>query len=97
MIALGVLCCVALPCCLFDLACFFLPSHLSLRHVYVYTMMIDYCVICYADVEGALSKALLVGNFEAAVDICIGADRMVRASLCVLYILPSLYILPPPT
>ena len=30
-------CCVALPCCLFHLACFFLPSfsHLSLRHVYV--------------------------------------------------------------
>ena len=27
------LCCVALPCCLFDLASFFLPSHLSLRHV----------------------------------------------------------------
>ena len=26
-------CCVALPCCLFDLACFFLPSHLSLKHV----------------------------------------------------------------
>ena len=30
-------CCVALPCCLFDLACFFLPSfsHLSLKHVHV--------------------------------------------------------------
>ena len=29
-------CCVALPCSLFDLACFFLPSfsHLSLKHVY---------------------------------------------------------------
>ena len=33
------MCCVALPCCLFDLACFFLPSfsHFSLKHVYVYT------------------------------------------------------------
>ena len=29
------MCCVALPCCLFDLACFFLPSHLSLKHVYL--------------------------------------------------------------
>ena len=30
-------CCVALPCCLFDLACFFLPSffHFSLKHVHV--------------------------------------------------------------
>ena len=29
------MCCVALPCCLFDLACFSLPSvsHLSLKHV----------------------------------------------------------------
>ena len=27
------MCCVALPCCLFDLASFFLPSHLSLTHV----------------------------------------------------------------
>ena len=25
-----------------------------------------------------ISQALLVGNFEAAVDICIEADRMVR-------------------
>ena len=30
------------------------------------------------DTDGMLSKALLVGNFEAAVDICISADRMVR-------------------
>ena len=32
------LCCVALPCCLFDLACIFLPSfcHLSLKHVCTY-------------------------------------------------------------
>ena len=31
-------CCVALPCCLFDLPCFFPPSHLSLKHVHVYTL-----------------------------------------------------------
>ena len=37
--ALGVLCCVALPCCLFDLACLLLPSfsHLSFKHVYTCT------------------------------------------------------------
>ena len=34
------------------------------------------CVMC-VDVEGALSRALLVGNFETAVDICIGDGRMV--------------------
>ena len=32
------------------------------------------------DVDGLLSQALLVGNFESAVDICIGADRMVSRS-----------------
>ena len=31
------------------------------------------------DVDGLLSQALLVGNFESAVDICIGADRMADA------------------
>ena len=33
------------------------------------------------DTEGMLSQALLVGNFEAAVDICISADRMVSKIL----------------
>ena len=42
--ALGVLCCFALfVClfvCLFDLACFFLPSfsHLSLKHIHVHVL-----------------------------------------------------------
>ena len=33
-------CCVALPCCLFNLACFFLPSfsHLSLKHVLTFPL-----------------------------------------------------------
>ena len=31
------MCCVALPRCLFDLASFFLPSHLSLKHVHTCT------------------------------------------------------------
>lgn len=30
-----------------------------------------------ADTDGMLSQALLVGNFEAAVDICVSSDRMV--------------------
>ena len=38
---------------------------------------VSYCLLFCSDVEGALSKALLVGNFEAAVDICISDDRMV--------------------
>jgi len=29
------------------------------------------------DADGFLAQALLVGNFEAAVDICINTDRMV--------------------
>ena len=33
------------------------------------------------DMEGMLSKALLVGNFEAAVNICISAGNMVGGSL----------------
>ena len=32
----------------------------------------------YSDIDGMISQALLVGNFEAAVDMCIGADRMVK-------------------
>ena len=30
------------------------------------------------DGDGLISQALLTGNFEAAVDVCIQADRMVR-------------------
>ena len=30
------------------------------------------------DIDGMISQTLLVGNFEAAVDICVEADRMVR-------------------
>ena len=32
-------CCVALPCCLFDLACFFLPSFSSLIETFICTVM----------------------------------------------------------
>ena len=31
------MCCVALPCLLVDLACFFLPSHLSFKNMYMLT------------------------------------------------------------
>ena len=38
-------CCVALPCCLFDLACCFLPSFSSLIKTCIYTYIYKY-VIC---------------------------------------------------
>ena len=34
------------------------------------------CLV-FVDTDGLLSQALLVGDFEAAVDICVSADRMV--------------------
>ena len=48
MTALGVLCCFALFVCLTLLASFFLPSHLSLKHVhvqYMYTFC-DTVIVC---------------------------------------------------
>ena len=44
--ALGVLCCFALFVCLALLASFFLPSHLSLKHVYMYIHMYSTCTKC---------------------------------------------------
>ena len=38
------MCCVALPCHLFDLACFFLPSHLSLKHVHLCYILVGVSV-----------------------------------------------------
>jgi len=38
----------------------------------------------YLDTDGMISQALLVGNFEAAVDISVGANRMVRRLLAVI-------------
>ena len=44
---LGVLCCFALFVCLTLLASFFLPSHLSLKHVHVYVhLYVHACFIC---------------------------------------------------
>ena len=40
--ALGMLCCFALFVCLTLLASFFLPSHLSLKHVYMHTVTRHY-------------------------------------------------------
>ena len=31
----------------------------------------------FADTDGLITQALLSGNFEAAVDVCLNADRMV--------------------
>ena len=53
-------------------------------HVCLFFIVYLFVVVC-EDVEGALSKALLVGNFEAAVDICIADDRMVRMLYSVLF------------
>ena len=51
------MCCVALPCCLFDLACFFLPSFSSLiktrtllLHI-IHLIRRLYCVLCRTGLE----------------------------------------------
>ena len=36
-----------------------------------------YIFIFPADTDGLITQALLTGNFEAAVDVCLHADRMV--------------------
>ena len=51
--------CVALPCCLFDLASFFLPSHLSLKHVHVYTCTCMHtCMSAHSDVQASYTITL---------------------------------------
>ena len=47
MTALGVLCCFAMFVCLTLLASFFLPSHLSLKHVYTCTICGNYLYNMY--------------------------------------------------
>ena len=49
-------CCVALPWCLFDLACFFLPSHLSLKHV----CFCAPCIVYYVPVQAEDTAELAV-------------------------------------
>ena len=46
---------------------------------YIYHILI-LCLYCVVDGDGLLAQALLVGNFEAAVDICISTDRMASNS-----------------
>ena len=49
--ALGVLCCFALFVCLFDLASFFLPSHLPFKNMYIYNTYQEpmrACILCNA-------------------------------------------------
>ena len=48
--ALGV-CYVALPCCLFDLACFFLPSFSSLIKTCIMIVIIVYDIIMYYNIH----------------------------------------------
>ena len=67
------LCCIACTCS-------------NIIHVQNDTLLI-YCLnphFSYStDTDGMLSQALLVGNFEAAVDICISSDRMVSTTYIV--------------
>lgn len=44
---------------------------------YLYMLIKLTNILPSIDTDGMLTQALLVGNFEAAVDICISADRMV--------------------
>ena len=44
---------------------------------FLFIHLVDNVHFYFTDTDGMLSQALLVGNFEAAVDICISADRMV--------------------
>ena len=46
-------------------------------HDYLYTLRTHTHTHTHTDTDGMLCKALLIGNFEAAVDICVSADRMV--------------------
>ena len=45
-------------------------------HSSIISCLLDAMCVC-PDVDGLLSKALLMGNFELAVEICLHADRMV--------------------
>ncbi len=38
-------------------------------------------VLCWADTDGLISQALLVGNFEAAVELCLNDGRFAEAIL----------------
>jgi len=56
-------------------------AHMHTRmhtHMHTHMHMCTHIHTCtHTDADGMLCQALLVGNFEAAVDICISADRMV--------------------
>ena len=64
------MCCVALPCCLFDLACFFLPSsHLSLKHVHVCLHTVECTLTCLTSQEVSSDH-----SDSRARDVCDAAD-----------------------
>ena len=56
------MCCVALPCCLFDLACFFLPFFSSLIKTCIYIYLVD----VYADVYVQIYCIYLVDVLSTA-------------------------------
>ena len=46
---------------------------------HVFTDTLIFYLNAFADTDGLVSQALLVGNFEGAVDLCFKADRMAEA------------------
>ena len=69
MTALGVLCCFALFVCLTLLASFFLPSHLSLKHVRIYRKSTDCSCTLFGTaivhINWFSKHAVHMGNFES--------------------------------
>ena len=41
----------------------------------------EFNLLYFSDADGLLSQALLMGNFEAAVDMCLSEDKMAEAIL----------------
>ena len=41
----------------------------------------EFNLLYFTDADGLLSQALLMGNFEAAVDMCLSEDKMAEAIL----------------
>ena len=81
MTALGVLCCFALFVCLILLASFFLPSHLSFKNMYMYS------ICMYLDMPG-------VGGLEEVFVVRLQSEGEVGAVHYVPPVAPSRHPLP---
>ena len=73
------MCCVALPCYLFDLA-FFLPSHLSLKHV---RMLIHAHLHLYCHSSDSLQYQLWYESLKPAFTI----HTYIHTYICIIYII----------